>query len=272
MTHDAWLAGHPYLQPLASFHDQVNGALDEILTVSDCIPAWANYQDDFDAVVPLLQSPRSAIDLGPAKIILKMLLEGLAATSLPDPPGEQIRTLHAELSSDPDAPQHAIAWLLYDAPFAFSYPGLLRYLGWTALSRHLHPLTEAFGNWRTEERWLRSYCPACGSLPVMAQLAGKDAERHRLLSCGCCGTRWWYQRMDCPFCEKHNNHQLAALTVEGEGALRIDYCESCRGYLKTYNGEGKEGVFLADWTSLHLDVAAQSFGLKRLAPSLFALE
>ena len=123
MTHDAWLAEHSYLRPLASFHDQVNGTLNEILTFSDCIPAWANYQDDFDAGVPLLQSSRSAIDLGPAKTIIKMLLERLAATSLPDPTGEQIRTLCAELRSGPNAPQQAIAWLLYDAPFALSYPG-----------------------------------------------------------------------------------------------------------------------------------------------------
>jgi len=271
MTQDAWLATHIYLEPLASLHAQVNGALDDIVTTCNHVPAWANYEDDFDAGVPLLQSSRSAIDLEPAKTIVKMLLERLAAASLPHPPREQIRTLYAELRCDPDAPRHAIAWLLYDAPFAFSYPGLLRYLGWTALSRYLHPLTEAFGNWRTEEHWLRSYCPTCGSLPAMAQLAGEDAGRHRFLSCGCCGTRWCYQRMDCPFCEKQNNHQLAVLTAEGEGALRIDYCESCHGYLKTYNGEGNEAVLLADWTSIHLDVAAQTFGLKRLAPSLFAL-
>jgi hypothetical protein len=33
-----------------------------------------------------------------------------------------------------------------------------------------------------------------------------------------------------------------------------DYCQSCRAYLKTYNGEENETLFLADWTSLHLDV------------------
>ena len=93
MTHDAWLAGHSYLQPLASFHNQVNSALDEILTVSNCVPAWADYENDFDAGVPLLQSSRSAIDLGPAKTIIKMLLERLATTPLPEPTADQIRTL-----------------------------------------------------------------------------------------------------------------------------------------------------------------------------------
>ena len=46
---------------------------------------------------------------------------------------------------------------------------------------------------------------------------------------------------------------------------------SCRGYLKTYNGEGSEAVLLADWSSLHLDIVAQDRGLKRLAASLYEI-
>src|SRR5690242_7489615 len=101
MKHDTWLATHSYLQPLASLHAQVNGALDDILTTCNHVPAWANYEDDFVAGVPLLQSSRTAIDLGPAKTIIKMLLERLAATSLPDPTGEEIRSLCAEMRCDP---------------------------------------------------------------------------------------------------------------------------------------------------------------------------
>jgi Molybdopterin oxidoreductase Fe4S4 domain len=52
---------------------------------------------------------------------------------------------------------------------------------------------------------------------------------------------------------------------------RIDYCEACRGYLKTYNGKGNEHVLLADWTSLHLDLLARDRGLKRLAASLYEI-
>jgi FdhE protein len=61
------------------------------------------------------------------------------------------------------------------------------------------------------------------------------------------------------------------LAIEGEGNLRIDYCESCRAYLKTYNGEGSETLLLADWTSLHIDLIAADRGLKRLASSLYDL-
>ena len=105
----------------------------------------------------------------------------------------------------------------------------------------------------------------------MAQLVGVDQGRQRLLSCGCCGTRWHYERTGCPFCENGDDRRLGVVTVEGEGCLRIDYCESCKGYLKTYDGVGSETVFLADWTSIHLDVIAYDRGLTRLAASLYEL-
>jgi FdhE protein len=103
----------------------------------------------------------------------------------------------------------------------------------------------------------------------MAQLVGFDPGRMRLLSCGCCSTRWRYRRIGCPFCEKGNDHRLSALSIEEEAYLRIDYCDSCRAYLKTYVGEGCESLLLADWTSLHLDIIARNRGLKRLANSLY---
>ena len=66
-----------------------------------------------------------------------------------------------------------------------------------------------------------------------------------------------------------DSQRLAAVAIEGEGGLRLDYCESCSGYLKTYDGQGNEAFLLSDWTSLHLDLVAQDRGLKRLAASLY---
>jgi hypothetical protein len=61
------------------------------------------------------------------------------------------------------------------------------------------------------------------------------------------------------------------LSIGGEGGLRLDYCEHCDGYLKTYSGMGNEILLMADWTSLHLDILARDRGLKRLAASLYEL-
>src|SRR4029077_13742544 len=99
-------------------------------------------------------------------------------------------------------------------------------------------------------------------------LVGADPGRQRLLACGCCGTRWQYKRTGCPFCEG-DSQRLSALAVGEEAGLRIDYCESCGGYLKTYDGQGDEALLLSDWTSLHLDLIAHDRGLKRLAASLY---
>jgi FdhE protein len=105
----------------------------------------------------------------------------------------------------------------------------------------------------------------------MAQLVGADTGRMRLLSCGCCGTRWQFKRTGCPFCET-DSQRLASVKIEGEPGLRIDHCESCGGYLKTYDGQGDETLLLSDWSSLHLDLIAHDRGLKRLAASLYDLD
>ena len=71
--------------------------------------------------------------------------------------------------------------------------------------------------------------------------------------------------------DPEKDHRLAALVIEGEEGLRIDYCESCSGYIKTYNGSGSESVMLADWTSLHLDIIACDRGLKRFSASFYEM-
>ena len=271
MDQNGWLQTHSYLQPLALLQAQVNAEIAQIPIASPAIPEWNCYADDFHAAVPLLHSPKARIDLEPVETYISSLAKKLAESSLPRNLLEDSKILSSELCRIPDAHCAAVAWLLYGAPFTTSVPGFLRYIGWKTLSLYLGPVVQAFGKWRDEEKWLHRYCPTCGSLPGMAQLIGKDPGRRRLLACGCCGTRWWYKRTGCPFCESQNNQQLSVLTIEGEAPLRIDHCESCSGYLKTYDGEGQESVLLADWTSIHLDIIAQDRGLKRLATSLYHL-
>lgn len=271
VTQDVWLLRHPYLQAVAQLHALVDTAAARIPTENPCVPIWDNYTGDFQEGVPLLESSATVIDLAAAERVVGLLVGKLASAPLPGKVAEETRALDSELRSDSDAPRRAVAWLLDKEVYASACPGLLRYLGWTALARHLGPVVDAFAGWREEERWMRNYCPTCGSPPGMAQLVGTDPGRLRLLSCGRCGTRWRYQRTGCPFCENENNHRLAVLAVEGEAGLRIDYCESCRGYLKTYDGEGSEDVLLADWTSIHLDIIARDRGLNRSAASLYQL-
>ena len=270
LTRDGWLDAHAYLRPVGELCARIERAATDLDAETPSLPDWNDYVGDFRAGVPLLKSPDAAIDLEPAGRMVVSLAGRLASEPLAGKLAEEASALDADLHRDAHAARRVVDWLLGDDSFAPASPGLLRYLAWTVMARYLLPLVEAFGGWRDDERWLRNYCPTCGSAPAMAQLVGADPGRRRLLSCGCCGTRWQFKRTGCPFCE-NDSQRLASLTVEGEAGLRIDYCESCRGYLKTYDGQGNEAILLSDWTSLHLDLLAHDRGLKRLAVSLYEL-
>jgi FdhE protein len=269
MTTDIWLTKHPYLERMARLHSQVAAVLTQRPSPGRDIPCWDDYAADFFEGVPLLSS-NAAIDLEPIDGIVRSLLEKLISCALPREVAEECQLLRARMGDEAERPFNVMSYLLGDYNIRASRSGLLYYLGWSAVAKYLQPVTAAFGNWREEERWFRNYCPTCGGAPAMGQLAGTDPGRRRYLSCGRCLTRWSYRRTSCPFCITPDDHHLAVVGVEGE-ALRIDYCESCRGYLKTYVGEGNETLFLADWTSIHLDLLARDRGLKRLAWSLYDL-
>jgi FdhE protein len=267
MVGDDWLRQHAYLRPVAELSVQVDAAAAQIEPFSAPLPDWSAYRSEFLEGVPLLASLEVAVDLEPAARAIQHLVERVAAGDLPPDVALQAHQLREQLARDASAPRRAVDWLLGEPGFEPASPGLLRYLGWTALARYLQPLLRAFDAWRDEEHWQRRYCPTCGSAPAMAQLLGLDSVRKRLLSCGCCRTRWQFNRTRCPFCED-DSQRMGVVGVVGE-VLRIDYCEACSGYLKTYAGQGQESLLLADWSSLHLDLLAQDRGLKRVAASLF---
>jgi FdhE protein len=264
-----WLDTHSYLRPIADLADEINAVAAGIETLDSRIPDWDVYRRDYLAGVPLLSSADAGLDVEPGGRMAAALLERLAfgTSSI----GPEARALVAELRDEPQLSRRIADFLLGDDTFSPSSPGLLRYVGWTAMTRYLRPVVNGFEAWRDQEKWLRSYCPTCGSLPSMAQLIGAEPGRMRLLSCGCCATRWQFKRTGCPFCES-DSQRLSVVTIEGESDLRIDHCESCGGYLKTYEGQGNETFLLSDWSSLHLDLIAQDRGLKRLAASLYEFE
>lgn len=236
MTLHDWLRTRTFLQPVADVRARLDAAIAGADVPPAPVPDWDRYRTDFAAGVPLLRSAKAAVDLGPTERAVDALADRMESEN-----GDR------------------------------SDPGLLRCAAWGVLCVSLRRVLAAFAEWRDDDRWLRRYCPTCGSLPAMAQLAGVDPGRRRYLACGGCGTRWRYGRTICPFCEVESS-RLASLAIEGEAGLRIDFCESCRAYLKTYDGQGDEEVLLADWTSLHLDVLARDRGLIRAAASLYDLD
>lgn len=270
-SRDAWLAAHPYLSHVGEVDERIGAALARVPIPKAAAPTWEDYRPDFVEGVPVLESARTGVDLEPAGAVTIALVDRLAAEPGTGALADSLPALARELRGLDDAPRRVATWLLGGEGLAPTAPGVLQYLGWASAERYLRPVRASFQAWRDEEKWLQPYCPICGSGPAMAQLSGTDPGRMRRLVCGRCLSRWQFRRTQCPFCE-NDAQRLATLAVEGESGLRIDHCESCRGYLKTYDGEGKEDVLLADWTSLHLDLLAQDRGLVKRAASLFALD
>jgi FdhE protein len=274
VTLDDWLRDHAFLLPLARVRAQIDAAIAAAAPPSPAPPDWQDYRADFQAGVPLLHSTSAAIDVSSAGPAIVSAIAALGAERSSDPLVDDARALDAWLREDEAAPRRAIDWLLGSDEWSPPHPGLLRSVGWLTLTASLAPLVEAFGAWRAidplehEQHWMRRYCPTCGSLPSMAQLIGVDPGRQRFLWCGGCATKWRYGRTACPFCEAES-HKRSSAVVEGEHGLRIDYCDACHAYLKTYAGQGSEAVLLADWTSLHLDIAARDRGWQRMAASLY---
>jgi len=271
MTLEKWISAHPYLRPIAEFHAQVTEAMNHAAMAKAGIPDWPNYAVDYREGLPLLRSSHTELNYMDLERIVASLLEQLVITPLPGPLKRECLDIWGQFQSSSEVRWRAVAALLGNEELAVLHPGLFRHIGWTALVRYLGPLLAAFEHWRDEESWSQPYCPVCGSGPSMSQLVGADSGRRRLLVCSRCETRWSFRRMGCPFCENTSSHRISVLAIEGEKHLRIDYCNSCSGYLKTYDGEGAENVMLADWTSLHLDLLAQDRGLKRLATSLYEI-
>jgi FdhE protein len=108
------------------------------------------------------------------------------------------------------------------------------------------------------KQWSGGHCPACGSAPRLAHLAGDGG--HRTLHCSLCETAWPYRRIRCPFCDNDNTDQLVVLLPEGEEGLRVDLCEGCGQYVKTLDLRSLAGPvipLLDDLATWHLDLIAK---------------
>ena len=143
--------------------------------------------------------------------------------------------------------------------------GLLLFLA----DNSLHPIFEAYAeklkDHVDQETWWRSYCPICGSKPVMAELVG--AERKKFLVCSCCGYEWRFKRTKCPFCENEERRKFKYFFTEDEGrAYRVETCQKCKKYIKTVDTEELDEEVIPsveDISTLYLDVLAQKEGYTR---------
>jgi FdhE protein len=121
------------------------------------------------------------------------------------------------------------------------------------------------------KKWLRGYCPVCGSLPSMSVLRG---EGQRYFQCSFCGSEWPAERLMCPFCENKDHNKLHYFYAEDDEARRVDLCDHCGQYIKTVDARKlnyEPDLNLEDITTIHLDILASEKDFKRPVPSPWGL-
>ncbi|UCD86853.1 MAG: formate dehydrogenase accessory protein FdhE [Desulfobacterales bacterium] len=143
--------------------------------------------------------------------------------------------------------------------------GLLFFLAENSLQPIFETYAEKLKDYVDMEHWWRSYCPICGSKPVMAELIGR--ERKKFLICSCCGYEWRFMRTKCPFCENDERRKFKYFFTEKEGrAYRVETCQKCKKYIKTVDTEETDEEVIPaveDIGTLYLDAIAREEGYTR---------
>jgi len=120
---------------------------------------------------------------------------------------------------------------------------------------------------RDRPRFRENFCPVCGRQPVLADLRKHRQGRTRDLVCGGCGTRWLYARVGCVYCGNTDLEKMHMLEPTDSDLMRLDICDACDSYIKTYrgpaDGSDADAIYRQDWASVHLDLLAEEKGLHK---------
>jgi FdhE protein len=110
--------------------------------------------------------------------------------------------------------------------------------------------------------WERGFCPACGSWPAFAEIAGGT----RGLRCSFCDAAWRPPVCRCVYCAEEGPAFSMAAPDGDRPGWRLELCASCGGYLKSIETEAPVRYPLLavdDMETLPLDVAAMEGGYGR---------
>ena len=117
-----------------------------------------------------------------------------------------------------------------------------------------------------KNKWLKNYCPACGSSAQISKIDKENGKRH--LFCVLCGYEWRFARIKCAFCNNEDQKSLGFIDVK-ESSYRIHLCKKCMRYLKTLDErkavDDKNVInpSIEDIATTYLDMLAEEKGYER---------
>jgi hypothetical protein len=123
----------------------------------------------------------------------------------------------------------------------------------------------------SREEWAGAACPACGGPPQLSVIAEESGEfmggSPRSLVCGRCAGWWTFARAMCTWCGEGDPRRLPSFVPDERKAVRIDGCETCTSYVKTFDLREAGGIDLVplvdDVATVSLDLWASDQGLAR---------
>lgn len=281
---DAYFAQHDYLRQTAGWQLAFEHFLEEIISPVD-FPAQAEWQALTKEGVPLLQNEE--LQQKVAKAAAENLYRAVDAVfdntslKLPDAMEKSFAAVRLwAAGAEPEACRQFFTLLLRQDDRGLSDLATahhlgetsLRLLGWGILSTLVPAAAKDVSAWE-ELGWKRNYCPVCGRQPVLAVLRKEQEGRARFLVCDGCHTVWPYARVGCAYCGNEDLKKMQVLEPEGEEAMRLDVCDVCHSYLKTYQGKdehGEEEIYRHDWATLHLDILGSERNLVKKGSILLA--
>jgi FdhE protein len=139
----------------------------------------------------------------------------------------------------------------------------------------LQPLAEWIAkNWSAEAPAVAgNKCPSCEGEPQVAILRQEGDGGKRWLLCSFCLTEWEFHRILCPNCGEREHDKLPRFTGEGNPAVRLEACDSCLAYLKSFDltVDGMIVPLVDDIATAPLDIWAAEKGYRKLQPNLFGV-
>jgi len=123
----------------------------------------------------------------------------------------------------------------------------------------------------SRDEWTGAACPACGG-PAQASVIAEESGEFmggspRSLVCGRCAGWWTFPRAMCTWCGEADPRRLPSFVPDERKAVRIDGCETCSSYVKTFDLREAGGIELVplvdDVATVSLDLWANDQGLAR---------
>lgn len=123
----------------------------------------------------------------------------------------------------------------------------------------------------SRDEWTGAACPACGGPPQVSVIAEESGEfmggSPRSLVCSRCAGWWTFPRVKCTWCGEGDPRRLPSFVPDERKVARIDGCETCSSYVKTFDLREAGGIevvpLVDDVATVSLDLWANDQGLAR---------